>query len=334
MLKPKRVIIKFLRNSDKLIFKSKKFDITDTIVIAGSPRSGTTWLVEILGTIPAYMHLFEPLNPLLFPESFEVGFRSRTYLPRNIDWPQGEKHMEKILTGRIFSNLPKYRLEPKVFTRRLLGKKLIVKFIMGNRLLPWLAEKFQLRGIFLIIRHPCAVVTSQLNMGFCGYHLNSQPFTGIFPNLENILDEASKIDGLDYALLNRLRRIKTMKEILAAAWCLDNYIPLSLPKPYPWTIVTYEKLAIDGEKEITRLFNGIGIKNIPRAAFRYLRIPSISAPQRESKIGIDPDAQLSKWKKSLSKEQIERILNIVSDFGLDFYTENLEPDYKNIGVKS
>ena len=50
----------------------------------------------------------------------------------------------------------------------------------------------------------------------------------------------------------------------------------------------------------------------------------------ELKIVKDSSKQLSKWKKYLSKEQIENILGIVSDFGLDFYTEEIEPDYKRI----
>jgi hypothetical protein len=44
------------------------------------------------------------------------------------------------------------------------------------------------------------------------------------------------------------------------------------------------------------------------------------------------DAQLSKWRESLTEKQIERILSIVSAFGLDFYTEEIEPDYKKIYI--
>ena len=43
------------------------------------------------------------------------------------------------------------------------------------------------------------------------------------------------------------------------------------------------------------------------------------------------DKQLSKWKKALSDKQIERILKIVRDFDLDFYTEDIEPDYDKFG---
>jgi len=33
--------------------------------------------------------------------------------------------------------------------------------------------------------------------------------------------------------------------------------------------------------------------------------------------------------KNLSKKQVDGILKIVSDFGLDFYSEDIEPDYEN-----
>jgi len=214
----------------------------------------------------------------------------------------------------------------------LIGNKLLVKFIRLNRLLPWVAKRFQLRKIIFIIRHPCAVIDSQLKTGFCGYHPNNPPYKDIYPTQKNILDEASKIEGLDTRILKRLQEIDTREEIIAASWCLDNYIPLSYPKPYPWTLVVYEKLMKDGEREINRLFNEIGEKNVRRSAYRHLNIPSMVIQKGESDIVTKADIQLSKWKKSLSEGQIERILSIVSDFGLDFYTEEIEPDYNKINL--
>ena len=73
-----------------------------------------------------------------------------------------------------------------------------------------------------------------------------------------------------------------------------------------------------------RIFNEIGEKNVPRSVSRVLR--------EEHGIGRNKGDQLSKWKKILAKEEIERILDIVSDFSLDFYTKDVEPDYENIGV--
>jgi hypothetical protein len=347
-LKSKYNFSNIIKRFDKAIIYNKNFDLKDTIILTGSPRSGTTWLMEIFQIIPGYTTLFEPINPLYLSKSFEVGFRSRTYLPPGEDWPIGEEHLKKILTSRPlydFSSFEKRgkkkklnkiisnyldQLKPEKLMHNLVGNKLLVKFIRLNRLLPWVANRFQMRNMIFIIRHPCAVVDSQLKTGFCGYHPNKPPYRDIYPTKKNILDEASKIEGLDNSIFKRLNEIKTLEEIIAASWCLDNFVPLSYQKPYPWSTVIYEKLMKDGEREINRLFNEIGEKNVRRSAYKHLRIPSMVIQKGESNIVTKADIQLSKWKKSLSKKQIERILAIVSAFGLDFYTKDLEPDYKKI----
>ena len=99
-MKSKYSFSNIIKRFDRALFYSKDFDLNDTIILAGSPRSGTTWLMEILRIIPGYTTLFEPLNPLYLPKSFEIGFRSRTYLQQGEDWPKGEEHLRKILTSR------------------------------------------------------------------------------------------------------------------------------------------------------------------------------------------------------------------------------------------
>jgi aspartyl-tRNA(Asn)/glutamyl-tRNA(Gln) amidotransferase subunit B len=43
------------------------------------------------------------------------------------------------------------------------NEKLIVKLIRGGRMLPWFSERFPVRSIVSIVRHPCAVVASQMS---------------------------------------------------------------------------------------------------------------------------------------------------------------------------
>lgn len=350
-MKPENSVIKIVQHLDKVIFNSKKFDIKDTIIITGSPRSGTTLLMDVLGFIPGYTGLFEPLNPIYFPEAAKVGFQSRTYLPHKKDWLEGENYLRKIFAGEVMydsswlqkgdyskqnfnSIIYSYinQLKPEKLMHQILGKKLIVKFVRLNRMLPWVAERFRLRSMILIIRHPCAVVASRFKPG------QKLPFELLqnvkpFPTPKEIFIEASQIEGLDQGLLDKLKEITTREEIIAASWCLDNYVPLSYPKPNPWIVVIYEKLIKEGEKEITRIFNEIGEKNVPRSAFNHLKSPSIVTQKNDKKIVANLDTQLSKWKESLSEKQIERILSIVSAFGLDFYTEKIEPDYDGINIK-
>ena len=351
-MKPEQSVIKIVQHLDKTIFNSKKFDIKDTIVITGSPRSGTTLLMDILRVIPGYTGLFEPLNPIYFPESTKLGFQSRTYLPSKKDWPEGEKYLRKIFSGDLIydsswlqkgdyskqnfnSIISSYidQLKPEKLMHQLLGNKLIIKFVRLNRLLPWVTERFQLRKIIFIIRHPCAVIASQLKTGFYGYHPTYPPYRDIFPNRETILDEASKINELDQDLINRLNVIKTHDEILAVSWCLDNYIPLSYHKKNKWTLSVYEKLILNGIEEIKNIFNEISEKKIPSSCFKHLNIPSNLSISNEQKTITDSEKQLSKWKKHLSEKQIKNILSIVNAFGLDFYTEDIEPDYSAMNIK-
>ena len=339
-----------IKRLDTAIIYNKNFNLRDTIILAGSPRSGTTWLMEILGIIPGYTTLFEPINPLFLPKSFEIGFRSRTYLTPETDWPEGEEYLRGILTSRPMYDFSSFKkrnekkklnktisnylnqLKPETLMHHLVGNKLLVKFIRLNRLLPWVVKRIHLRKIIFIIRHPCAVVDSQLKTGFCGYHPDNPPYRDIYPTQKHILDEASKIEGLDTRILERLNDIKSQEEIIAASWCLDNHIPLSYPKPYPWAVIVYENLMKEGVREINRLFYEIGEKKVRHSAYRHLNIPSMVVQKGESEIVTKADIQLSKWKKSLSEKQIERILSIVTAFGLDFYTEDIEPDYEKIDV--
>lgn len=333
--------INITQKFNKLIFNSKKINIKDTIVIAGSPRSGTTWLLEILLSIPGYSYIFEPLNPIWFPESFEVGFRSRTYLPSHSLWPEGQEYLNKIFTGSL-THIPTKEsqivgslaeIKPKIIMHQLLGNKLIVKSINFNRLLPWIAKKYPLKHIFLIIRHPCASVASQIRTGLAGYRPNIPPYADIFPTIKDILDEAVKIPEVDKSILNRLKKIETQEEILAAVWCLDNIVPLSSPKPYPWSIVFYEKLVKQGKKELPQIFKKIGEEHVSKSAYKALKTPSMATTEEKPINVTKPDKQLAKWKTILSVTQIERILRVVSNFGLDFYSENLEPEYTRIDLK-
>jgi hypothetical protein len=286
--------------------------------------------MEILGNIPIYTFLFEPLNPILFDRPRKLGLHSRKYLTKDGNWPEGEKYFKKIFSGEQVGLQSVYELKPKEIMNLFLGKKLIVKCIRANRMLPWITNKFQLKKTIFIIRHPCAVIASQLKTGWCGYHTKTKPFSDIIPDKKTVLDEASKIDLIQPDLLSKLKKIETKQEILATVWCMDNLIPLSTTKPYPWKTVVYEKMLKEGREEIIKILNEIGEKNNQEQILKYLKIPSGLAQKDDLKIVSKVNEQLSKWKEKLSEKKVENILKIVREFDLDFYTEEIEPDYKRL----
>ncbi len=301
----------------------KKYNLQDTIIVAGSPRSGTTWLAEVLSSTRGYSMIYEPLHPSRFPEAVRSGFNARTYRPAGETWVAGEKYLEKVLTGKISSS----RFEGMGdFKSAILSHKLVVKFIRANRLLPWLSEKFNVRQIILLIRHPCAVVASQIRSGYSGYN-DVLSGRDIGPGKEEIIDEAQKISFVDRNIIRKIERINTPEELLAAVWCLDNYVPLTSTQRNKWFLATYEKLIMNHQQSIKDIADTCGIV-CSRKNIEYVTNPSKNA---SSDLTTSDIRQLSKWKDHLSKDQITKILNIVSAFGLDFYNDAIFPDYKSLG---
>lgn len=322
-LKIRKSLLNYL---DRKLFDNKEIDIKDTILILGSPRSGTSWLMFIMAAIPDYTYLFEPLQPHRFPKSVETGFKSRTYIKPDINWPKGEDYLERVFTGKIVSKEPIYEFKLEMIMSRFLSNKLIVKSVRMNRMLPWVVEKFPLKKTLFIIRHPCAVVASQIKTGWCGYHSSQPPYKDIFPKPKDIVKEASNIQGLRPEILNKLKKMNSLEETLAAAWCLDQYVPLSQPKSYPWTAMTYEHLVKNGIKAIKPLFEDLGEQKVPRSINKFLDLPADMVKRLKSGAISDRDKQLSKWKKNLSEKQIKKILKIVEIFDMDFYSEKIMPD--------
>lgn len=135
----------------------------DTVIVSGVPRSGTTWLAEMIAVQPGYKLLSEPLF-LHGPGGRDgLGLEWRTYMEPNESNAEIEGWIRKALTGRIPGD---YVLTSRSLLGRaaefLTDRKNVVKFVRASRMLGWIDNTFDVRGIILLLRHPCAVVASQL----------------------------------------------------------------------------------------------------------------------------------------------------------------------------
>lgn len=301
---------------------SKRYNINNTIVIASSPRSGSTWLTEIIGSLPGYPIINEPLYREKNPECTKYGFTtSAPYVSAYEDDPIKQGYLHQIFTGaNLSTNLAS--LEHFHPAQYLGFRGFLVKFCHANMLLYWALRQFPLRAVFTI-RHPCAVVSSQLRHPGWNYaHKSNRDW----PNtLEKIVPSNLAIDYPH--LVEIYRRVKTKEEGLAFIWAMQNYIPLSQPKPHPWCLTVYERLVVEGQREVERLFQFLG-EPVPREAYKRLKIPSTTT-KADSNI-MNGMNQLSGWKDKLTPHQIDTILNVVHQVGIDFYSDALEPDYQKL----
>ena len=302
-------------------------DLSKTIVVSGSPRSGTTWMMEILMTLAGYRSVFEPLNAYTFPSVCTLSLPPRIYIPPTSKHEQLQRHIERALDGRLASSVPVYPLTAEGVWGRMTARAVIAKFINANRILPWLSRTFQLRRTFMVIRHPCAAIASQLKTGWTGYPLSVE--AGLRKGnvdllRQTVLSGLAAVPALEQRsdVLAAAERADTIEQLLAIEWALDYHIPLSDAASPDWHLVAYESFVTNGEETVSRIFAALGEHVPPRARDR-LRKPSTTSRQNE----IDARAQLLKWQQQLSAQQTRAILDTVRLFGPSFYSEEPEPDY-------
>ncbi len=315
----------------RLNLASLPFEASKTISIFGTPRSGTTWLMELLEKMPRYISLFEPLHPDWFSPPLETN---RSYMLRpflnpdqhNIEF---KNYLESIFRGEVISRNPHFKW--RHYLKRFYGQRLIVKFIRGNRILPWITNNFNLRGEILIIRHPCSTIASQFKSGVTGYVTETErenELKGIDIKLEMILSEIKNV--VPQRIYESVKKLDDKESIYAVSWVLDYYIPLYYRKKYNFLVVPYEELVKNGRKELDRIMKYLDVKDIPDKIYNEIEVPSKTAKRdyykdKEDYYKKDKEKQLSKWKEHLSPKQQENIFQILELFDIDFYSESIYP---------
>ena len=202
----------------------------------------------------------------------------------------------------------------------LTPQRTLVKFCRAQRLLPWINARFDVPAV-LLMRHPLAVVASQLHKpafqqpGVADQHpVLSSTVADRWPDLA---EYARTLDHFD--------------EKLAATWAFDYMIPLQAPPSRrPDLVVTYERLVTDPGSELRRIEDALDV-SFDAAARERLRRPSATTVDDSNvKQGRD---RLSTWRRRLSDDQVDRIMAVVEEFGLDFYTSDGHFDHSSFAAR-
>ncbi len=133
-----------------LLFKSFKNE--NAIILVSYPRSGSTWLAEILGQLSRTIINWEPLHSKsgIVPKALLFG--EMPYIPENSLDKTYYRLFKNIFKNSVYSKHTSWYLGIK---QLIYSKQVVVKFCRANLLLPWFVTRFKFRykPIFLI-RHP------------------------------------------------------------------------------------------------------------------------------------------------------------------------------------
>lgn len=283
-------------------YQERQTELERSIIVAGTARSGTTWLAEVIASQMPARIMFEPFHSE-FVEEF-ARFNYLQYMPPDEEDAALFDIVQRILTGQIRNSW----IDVQVETLRPQWR--IIKEIRACLFLRWIHDRFSQVPIVFIIRHPCAVVASWIKLNWTAdrdlRYLLAQPLL-----IENFLGDK----------LGMIRNARTEEERLAIIWCVTNLIPLKQFFGTPLHVVFYENLYRQPEEEIPRIFHAIG-RPYKDSVFRKGRRPSLSC---NIKSGIFGDANpIIAWRRVLSEDAINRVYGIVREFGLDYLYGNSE----------
>ncbi|MUL36509.1 sulfotransferase domain-containing protein [Gloeocapsopsis dulcis] len=283
-----------LKNSRwKHLFVELNSDYKQAIFLAGTGRSGTTWVSSIINYNNNYRDIFEPFHP--YKVSIFEHFRYRQYLRPDNQQQEFIQPAKAILSGKIKNQWTDQ------FNKKVLCQKRMIKDIRANFLLKWLHHNFPEVPIILLFRHPCAVVNSKLQLGW-GNHL------------DELLAQPELVEDFLQPFKQEIAAAKTDFEKQVFLWCLENYVPLKQFAPEEIHLTFYENFCKEPKAEIERLFTFLG-KKFDDTVFATLNKPSATSRQ-ESAI-ITTGNVVDSWKKHITEEQLTRAIEILSLFGLN-----------------
>ncbi len=296
------------------------------VVIAGSGRSGTTFLAKLFDSSPDVLYRHEPDSVL-----------RRADIPFHPDAGDVEAHadsMREYLAALTAANQARCAATTPAFTksfRSLLGNGLHRALVYGSKLPPWrrdpalripdclrapppvtviktvdslcrlrLMERARPDARFLhIVRHPCAVAASVAEG-----HRRGLMKGGAFLDAVFAMPEAAgyPFDKADIAA-------RPPEEQVAFKWMVQNdKTHAEMAGRDSYRLVSYEQLCVRPRSELAVLFAHAGVAENPQTGRFLDRLEqSRSAGRRYFSVVRNPRSGLFKWRQKLAPETVAAI---------------------------
>lgn len=266
-----------------------------SLVVAGSARSGTTWLAELLNRDNHFRFIFEPFHhPGPCPYIGTTG--ARPYVAVSGDaGPLGEE-VGRVLAGRFRDAWC------DKFNQKLIATRRLIKFIRAGLLLPWILRAYHPLGAVYLLRHPFAVACSVLK---CGWKPDLTPYLSQDAFVRDYLEPHKDVLPLATSPFTTA----------VCGWCIENSYLLNTVSKHDIHVLCYEHLKQDPVREIERIVNRFELNFLNTEGIMPGRYSASTMLSHSEPVVSNP---LERWKSEISMSQLEKGMEIITGFGLDF----------------
>jgi hypothetical protein len=279
------------------------------VFVFTTPRSGSTWLMELLADQPGFKSCSEPddlRNPSV---RRHLGISDWTTL-YNLD---SERLLRRYFEGFCSGRLRFMNPRPSLRRFRPVTRRIVFKLLhSGEDRIAWFRDTFNGR-VVLMLRHPIPVSLSR----------------EVHPRLRAFLesDYRRHFDAPQLAFAERTAERGSKLERGMLDWCLQNAVPLRDAQP-DWVVLSYEQLLLDPRPLIERM---VAALELPDAGAMLARIdvPSrtVNKSDRRTARALDEPRSasrnrflLEKWREKVDAREERRLMEILERFGIDVYT--------------
>ena len=280
-----RYVLDLGRGFDSLVF------------VAGTGRSGTTWLASLINADNGGRMIFEPFAP-------DVGAFGTRVPPQYIRPEDADAALIDNVGAVLLGKVAPTRWTSRS-NNRLVARRRIVKDVQSNLRLAWLRHQFPPFPIILILRHPCAVAGSRNRLG-----------DDLKLSFARLLSEPHLSEDHLSPFMDDLLALETPFERAVAKWCIETLVPLRqfAAHPFAITCVFYEHLVTQPEPVLDQIFAALGRKPPPQV-WRQFERPSQTAfrtaePLERTRFAVD------EWRRQLNRHEVNRAIELVELFGL------------------
>lgn len=286
------------------LYRDRAGDEARARIVAGTGRSGSTWVSELVVSQAPCRLMFEPFDNRKITDVAEQHYFP--YLRPGDRHPALEAYCLRLLRGEIRHPWIDHQV------RTLFPRYRLIKAIRANLLLRWLRERFPRLPMVLLLRHPCAVVASRLALDWATDG-DIGPFLSQPALVEDFLAERMPV----------LRAARSPAAKHAVIWCVSNLVPLRQFASGTLPVLFYEQLCLRPREAVPALFAALEMP-FEEAVFDRVALPSTTTA-RSSAIARG-DSRVEGWRSRLTDEQVAEVLEVVRGFGLDgLYDDRPEP---------
>lgn len=301
------------------------------ILLLSSRRSGSTWLMEVLGVEPGLRSLNEPFGPKFIHRSILAtapGFDAVCSGHRLFQLDEDladctARYMTEPALNRLSG--PYNPLSPSFHFRY---DRTLWKVIHANPAIDYFYQQADRFHTLLLLRHPCPTILSMMR--------KYEPELALILRNEGFC--RTYVDDAAYTAFQDIERGGTLLEKFAAEWALEQVAPLRGLEVHAakLRILSYEALLAEPEASVSGIANFCELSD-PEKILRYLRYPSAStAGDRMQTMKRASAADLiGGWRKKLSGEEEKAVFRILERAGIDNYVcgnDFLNPQFlKRVG---